>query len=66
MKANVGMLDRAVRVIVGIVLVALAAAGTIGHWGYIGIVPLVTGWLAYCPAYKLLGFTTCPMKGTSS
>jgi hypothetical protein len=62
MKANAGTVDRALRVIVGLVLVGLAAAGTIGVWGWIGVVPLVTGLIGFCPAYTILGISTCSMK----
>jgi hypothetical protein len=62
MKANSGTVDRALRVIVGLVLVGLAAAGTIGVWGWIGVVPLVTGLIGFCPAYTILGISTCSMK----
>lgn len=62
MKMNEGGIDRVVRVVVGLALIALAAAGTVGVWGYIGIVPLVTGAIGVCPAYSLLGLNTCPMK----
>lgn len=62
MKANAGTIDRALRVIVGLVLVGLAAAGTIGMWGWIGVVPLVTGLIGFCPAYTILGISTCSMK----
>lgn len=62
MKVNVGTLDRTLRIVAGIVLIGLAATGTIGIWGYIGIVPLLTGLLRTCPAYSLLGMSTCPMK----
>lgn len=64
MKTNVGGLDRILRIIVGLVLIALAATGTVGWWGYIGVVPLVTGLFRFCPAYALLGLRTCPMKNT--
>ena len=60
MKANVGSLDRALRISAGVVLIGLAAAGVIGAWGYIGVLPLVTGLLRTCPAYRLLGLNTCP------
>lgn len=60
MKANVGSLDRALRIGAGVVLIGLAAAGLIGAWGYIGVLPLVTGLLRTCPAYRLLGLNTCP------
>ena len=59
---NVGGLDRGLRIIVGLVLIALAATGTVGVWGWIGVVPLLTGLIGGCPAYALLGINTCPMK----
>jgi len=62
MKTNEGMIDRAVRVIAGLVLITLAATGTIGVWGWIGIMPLLTGAIGVCPAYSILGVSTCPMK----
>ena len=62
MKSNVGTLDRILRIVAGLVLIALAATGTVGLWGYIGIVPLLTGLFRFCPAYPLLGISTCPMK----
>ena len=62
MKANVGTVDRALRVIAGVVLIGLAAGGVIGMWGYIGVVPLLTGVFRFCPAYPLLGVSTCGMK----
>ncbi|ANJ67726.1 hypothetical protein A9404_10370 [Halothiobacillus diazotrophicus] len=58
MTANVGMIDKALRIIVGIVLIALAATHVIGWWGYIGIVPLLTGLFNFCPAYLLIGMNT--------
>ncbi len=61
MKFNVGTIDRVLRVIAGVALIALAATGTIGLWGYIGVVPLATGLFKFCPAYVLLGVNTCPM-----
>ena len=62
MKTNEGTMDRAARVVGGIALIALAVTGTVGVWGWIGIVPLATGALGWCPLYTLLGFNTCPMK----
>ena len=59
MKVNVGTTDRIVRIAVGLALIGLAAAGTIGPWGFIGIVPLITGFMRVCPAYSLLGVNTC-------
>lgn len=62
MKTNVGGIDKVLRIIVGIVLIALASTGIIGAWGWIGVVPLLTGLFGTCPAYSLLGFNTCSIK----
>ena len=59
MKANEGGVDRALRVIAGLALIALAFLGTVGAWGYIGVVPLLTGAIGFCPVYPLLGINTC-------
>ncbi len=59
---NAGTVDRALRAIVGLVLIALALTGTIGAWGWIGVVPLFTAALGWCPAYTLLGIKTCPTQ----
>jgi O-antigen ligase len=59
---NAGTVDRALRAIVGLVLIALALTGTIGAWGWIGVIPLVTAVLGWCPAYTLLGIKTCPTQ----
>jgi O-antigen ligase len=55
MKCNVGSVDRILRIVVGLVLIALALTGTVGVWGWFGIVPLASGVLKFCPAYTLLG-----------
>ena len=60
MKTNEGAIDRSLRVILGLVLIGLAATETIGLWGYIGIIPLITGAVGMCPIYSLLGINTCP------
>lgn len=62
MKRNEGTIDRAVRVIAGLALIALPATGTIGAWGYIGVIPLLTGAIGLCPLYSLLGINTCPVQ----
>jgi hypothetical protein len=62
MKPNEGSIDRALRVIAGIVLLALTYTGAIGMWGWIGVVPLLTGLIGWCPLYTVLGINTCPMK----
>lgn len=59
MSKNVGGIDRLLRILVGIVLVALAVTGTVGLWGYIGVVPLLTGAIGWCPAYLPFGLKTC-------
>ena len=59
MNVNVGSVDRVVRIVAGVVLIGLAVAGTIGAWGYIGVLPLLTGFMRVCPAYSLLGVNTC-------
>lgn len=58
MKFNVGGIDRILRVVVGAGLVAAAALGALPVWGYIGIVPLVTGAFGLCPIYALLKLST--------
>ena len=65
MKTNVGGIDKVLRIIIGLVLIGLAASGVVGAWGWIGIVPLLTGVFGSCPAYTLLGLNTCPLKKTS-
>jgi hypothetical protein len=62
MKINEGTIDRALRVIAGLVLIGLAATGTVGVWGWIGALPLVTGIVGFCPAYAIFGMNTCAMK----
>jgi uncharacterized membrane protein YfcA len=59
MTKNVGGIDRILRIVVGIALIAAAAMGSIGVWGYIVVVPLLTGLMGWCPPYALLGFNTC-------
>jgi len=63
MTRNVGGIDRLLRVSAGLVLIGLALMGTIGWWGFIGVVPLVTAAVGYCPLYSLLGMNTCPTGG---
>ena len=65
MKANVGGLDRALRVAAGLALIVLAAMGTIGWWGWLGVIPLATGLFSFCPLYTLLGFNSCPVRSKS-
>ncbi len=59
MKTNEGTLDRSLRVAAGLTLIALAVTGTVGAWGWVGVVPLLTGVLGWCPLYTVLGLNTC-------
>ena len=59
MTPNVGTADRTVRIVAGAGLIGATLAGAIGLWGWIGVVPLATGILRYCPAYKIFGFSSC-------
>jgi hypothetical protein len=62
MNANVGNVDRVVRIVAGLGLIAAALMGVIGPWGWIGVVPLATGIFRYCPAYLPFGLNTCGIK----
>lgn len=62
MKKNAGNLDRGARVVLGIGLLSITVIGPQTPWGYIGLVPLITGLIGYCPLYSILGFNSCPLK----
>lgn len=64
MKRNVGATDRAVRIVIGFVLLAaiLFIAGPLRWFGLIGVIPLLTGIVGYCPLYGLFGLDTCPLE----
>jgi len=66
LKVNEHWVERIARVGLGVVLVGLAALGTVGAWGYIGVVPILTGVAGTCPIYSLLGISTCPMPQTKA
>jgi hypothetical protein len=59
MNKNIGTIDRVLRIVGGLALIALAATGAVGWWGWIGVVPLASALLGWCPAYTLLGIKTC-------
>ncbi len=59
MTKNIGGIERIIRIVAGLVLIALAATGTVGVWGWLGAVPLATGFIGWCPPYSLLGINTC-------
>ena len=61
MKPNVGTIDHTLRIVVGAALILLAVSGRIGVWGYLGVIPLATGFFRFCPAYLPFGLTTCSM-----
>lgn len=65
MKTNVGGIDRILRIVIGLVLIALTVTGTIGIWGWLGVVPLATGAIGWCPPYAIFGWNTCSMKNRS-
>lgn len=62
MKQNVGGIDRILRIVVGLVLIGLTLTGTIGAWGWLGLLPLATGAIGWCPPYGLLGINTCKTR----
>jgi hypothetical protein len=59
MKANIGTIDRSLRIVAGLLLIGLSLSGMIGVWGWIGLVPLATGIFRFCPVYTFLGIKTC-------
>ena len=62
MPRNEGTLDRALRILLGLILLSLVFIGPQTLWGLIGLVPLATGLMGYCPLYQVLGLSTCPRK----
>lgn len=64
MTQNSGGIDKILRIVAGIALIALTVMGVLPVWGYVGIVPLATGLMGWCPLYTVLGINTCPMKKT--
>jgi hypothetical protein len=62
MKVNVGGVDRVVRIVAGLALISWAALGAGPGWAWIGVLPLITGLVNFCPAYSMLGISTCKTK----
>ncbi|GGY62021.1 YgaP family membrane protein [Marinobacter zhanjiangensis] len=60
MMTNEGKIDRTLRVVVGLVLLSLVFIGPESLWGLVGLVPLITGLVGFCPLYRVLGLNTCP------
>lgn len=61
-KTNVGSADRLLRIVLGLILIALVFVGPKTPWGWIGLVPLVTGFLRTCPLYSLIGVNSCKAR----
>ncbi|HUX25559.1 MAG TPA: DUF2892 domain-containing protein [Burkholderiales bacterium] len=68
MKANVGGVDKILRIVVGLGLLSLILIlqGNARWWGLIGLVPLLTGLVNFCPLYSMIGVSTCPTKDKSA
>lgn len=66
MIRNVGGIDRVLRIVIGLVLISLVFWGPQTNWGWLGVVPLFTGLIGWCPPYQLLGFNTCPARRTDA
>ena len=66
MKKNVGNVERVIRIIAGAALLSLAFVGPQSAWAYLGIVPLATGLIGWCPPYALFGISSCKAGGCSS
>ena len=61
LSKNVGSIDRILRIVVGLGLISLVFVGPQTPWGWIGIVPLLTAFISFCPLYTLIGIRTCPI-----
>jgi len=62
MKTNVGGIDRVLRIVAGVALIAMAATGIVGVWGWIGVVLVATGLIGWCPAYLPFGLSSCKVR----
>ncbi len=62
MLTNEGKMDRILRVVLGLGLLSLVFIGPQTAWGYVGIIPLATGLIGFCPLYRVFGLSTCPLK----
>ncbi|WDE01023.1 MULTISPECIES: YgaP family membrane protein [Thalassomonas] len=62
MNKNEGFIDRTLRIILGLLLLAMVFIGPQTLWGYVGLIPLVTGVVGFCPLYKIFGLSSCPLK----
>lgn len=62
MTKNVGQTERVIRIVAGLALMGAAYTGHLGAWAWIGVVPLLTGLVGWCPPYALLGINTCKAR----
>jgi hypothetical protein len=62
MKANVGGMDKILRIVAGLVLIGLTLGNVIGMWGWLGVIPLATGLMNFCPLYPIVGFSSAKGK----
>ncbi|MEQ1689454.1 MAG: DUF2892 domain-containing protein [Sphingopyxis sp.] len=62
MPCNEGNMDRTLRVLLGVILIALVFVGPHTVWGWVGVVPLLTGIFGFCPLYRLVGINTCKIN----
>ncbi len=62
MTANIGKVDRIARIVIGALLVILALTGTVGVWGWLGVILLGTAFVKFCPLYRILGIQTCSTR----
>jgi hypothetical protein len=64
MKTNIGDIDRLVRVVAGCALLFLFFFGPKSYWALLGVIPIITGFVGYCPLYRVLGLSTCPFDAS--
>jgi hypothetical protein len=65
MKKNIGNIERGIRIAAGLLILSLAFVGPKSYWAYLGIMPLTTGLIGWCPPYAMLGISTCKEGGGS-
>ncbi len=65
MKKNIGNIERIIRVVVGLGLLSLTVVGPQSLWGLIGLLPLATGLIGWCPPYAMLGISTCKNRNST-
>jgi len=66
MGINESHFDRIMRVVSGLALIVASVTGLIGMWGWLGLAPLLSGVVGFCPLYQVLGLSSCPIPSTDS